>query len=140
MLLQNKKKTFCYNKAMSENELTETIPLSENTKKTSPCPPKTDSLKEWEAYLKEIGLTVDRGKDPQEITLSTLARFGEKNRPPDYNHENDLYIGNTPELYDEDAVQCDARIGADIARQKPEEFEKFIKKSLAGQKRKTKRK
>ncbi len=125
---------------MSENELTETIPLSENTKKTPPCPPKTDSLEEWEAYLKEMGLTVDQSKDPQEITLSTLARFGEKNRPPDYNHENDLYIGNTPELYDEDAVQCDARIGADIARQKPEEFEKFFKKSLAGQKRKTKRK
>ncbi len=125
---------------MSENELTETITFPENIKKTSPRPPKTDSPKEWEAYLKEMGLAVDRGKDPQEITLSALARFGKKNRPPDYNHENDLYIGNTPELYDEDAVQCDARIGADIARQKPEEFEKFIKKSLAGQKRKTKRK
>jgi len=125
---------------MSENELTETITFPENIKKTSPRPPKTDSPKEWEAYLKEMGLAVDRGKDPQEITLSALARFGKKNRPPDYNHENDLYIGNTPELYDEDAVQCDARIGADVARQKPEEFEKFLKKSLAGQKRKTKRK
>lgn len=121
---------------MSENEPTETIPPSENTKEMSLCPPKTDSLKEWETYLKEMGLAVDRGENPQEITLSTLARFGEKNRPPDYNHENDLYIGNTPELYDEDAVQCDARIGADAARQKPEEFEKFIKKSLAGQSKK----
>jgi len=121
---------------MSENELTETITLSENTKKTPPCPPKTDSLEEWEAYLKEMGLAADRGENPQEITLSTLARFGEKNRPPDYNHENDLYIGNTPELYNEDAVQCDARIGADVARQKPEEFEKFIKKSLARQSKK----
>lgn len=121
---------------MSENELTETITLPKDTKKAPPPPPKTDSPREWETYLKEMGLGVDRGKDPQEITLSTLARFGKKNRPPDYNHENDLYIGNTPELYDEDAVQCDARIGADIARQKPEEFEKFIKKSLAGQSKK----
>jgi hypothetical protein len=121
---------------MSENELTETITFPENIKKTSPRPPKTDSPKEWEAYLKEMGLAVDRGKDPQEITLSALARFGKKNRPPDYNHENDLYIGNTPELYDEDAVQCDARIGADVARQKPEEFKKFFKKSLARQSKK----
>jgi len=122
---------------MFENKVTETITLPENTKKTPPTPPKTDSLKEWEAYLKEIGLTVDRGEDPQEIALSTLARFGEKNRPPDYNHENDLYTGNTSELYDEDAVQCDARIGADAARQKPEEFEKFLKKSLAGRSKKS---
>ena len=121
---------------MSENELTGTITFPENIKKTSPRPPKTDSPKEWEAYLKEMGLAVDRGKDPQEITLSALARFGKKNRPKDYDPNNDLYIGNTEELYDEDAVQCDARIGADVARQKPEEFEKFIKKSLAGQSKK----
>jgi len=137
----NEKKIFCYNKLiMSETETGENPRLPENTKNSKPVPPKSDSIEEWEAYLKEAGLSVDKGEDRREITLSTLAHFGQRNRPKNYDPDDDLYIGNTEELYDEDAVQCDARIGADIARQKPEEFEKFFKKSLAGQKRKTKRK
>ena len=125
---------------MSETETGENPRLPENSKNSKPAPPKSDSIEEWEDYLEKSGLGVDRGKNPQEVNLSDLALYGKKKRPPGYKPKKDLYIGNTPELYDEDAVQCDARIGADIARQKPEEFEKFFKKSLAGQKRKTKRK
>jgi|GEM_PF-1982980 len=122
---------------MSETETGENPRLPENTKNSKPVPPKSDSIEEWEAYLKEAGLSVDKGEDRREITLSTLAHFGQRNRPKNYDPDDDLYIGNTEELYDEDAVQCDARIGADAARQKPEEFEKFFKKSLAGQRKKS---
>jgi len=125
---------------MSETETGEDPRLPENTKNSKPVPPKSDSIEEWEAYLKKVGLSVDEGKDLREIPLSTLARFGQRNHPENYDPNNDLYTGNTEELHNEDVDQCDARIGADAARQNPEEFEKFFKKSLAGQKRKTKRK
>ena len=113
----NEKKIFCYNKLiMSETETGENPRLPKNTKNSKPVPPKSDSIEEWEAYLKEAGLSVDKGEDRREITLSTLAHFGQRSRPKNYDPDDDLYIGNTEELYDEDTVQCDARINADAAR------------------------
>ncbi len=59
---------------MPETRAGENPQLIENTKNSKPVPQKSDSVEEWETYLKEAGLSTNRG----EITLSILARFGEK--------------------------------------------------------------
>lgn len=109
------------------------------TGETRPVPPKTDSQKDWERYLAKVGMPGELPKDRREIELSTMAEFGRRNRPPDYDPENDLYIGNTEELVHEDAVQCDGRIGVNGARKNPREFEKFLAEEERRRKRKLKR-
>jgi|UPI0003672A19 hypothetical protein len=105
---------------MSENE---NLPL----KGKRPPLPKTGSPEDWEAYLTGVNMPSELPRDPREVDMSTMAGFGKKNRPSDYDPDNDLYIGETEELIDEDVTQCDGRIGVNGARRSPRKFEQFLK-------------
>jgi chemotaxis regulatin CheY-phosphate phosphatase CheZ len=82
----------------------------------------------WEKILDEAGMPDKLTKSDKEIDMSTMAAFGKDNRPKDYDPQNDLYIGDTPELTHEDASQCDGRIGVNGARKNPEKFNQFLEK------------
>jgi hypothetical protein len=106
---------------MSENE-----GLPPKVKKPAPHS-KAGSPEDWEAYLAGLNMPGELPRDPREVDMSTMAEFGKKNRPPDYDPDNDLYIGETEELVDEDVTQCDGRIGVNGAQKDPGKFEQFLK-------------
>ncbi|MDD3531795.1 MAG: hypothetical protein PHR64_00055 [Candidatus Shapirobacteria bacterium] len=105
---------------MSENE---SLP----PKGKKPAPPKTDSSRDWEEYLTKMDMPGELSRDPREVDMATMAEFGKKNRPADYDPQNDLYIGDIRELIDEDVTQCDGRIGVNGAQRSPGKFEQFLK-------------
>lgn len=66
-------------------------------------------------------------EEEQVVGFSKIASIGKKHRPLGYDPKRDLFVGDNPALAQEDASQCDLRIGMQHLAANPHKIDKLFR-------------